>query len=412
MASRHSECEDIPFRFGTADSSMENKKQDTRLTHAGRDPHANFGIVNPPVYHCSTVLFPTLEALEASDRNSLEGVHYGRMGTPTSQAFEEAVAELEGGYRAVSAGSGLSAVTTALLAFTKAGDHVLITDSVYGPTRRFAKDTLIRYGVEVEYFDPTVGAGVTALLRPNTSVVFLESPGSLTFEMQDVPAIAAAARAAGAKVLMDNTWATPLLFKPLRHGVDVSIHAATKYIVGHADAMLGVIVCNEESYLEVKRAATRLGACAGPDDLFLGLRGLRTLSVRLKRHEETGLALAEWLARRPEVTRILHPARPDFPGHALWRRDFTGASGLFAAVIKTVPKPALAAMLDSMELFGMGYSWGGFESLILPVYPQAVRTATRWDEPGIVLRLHAGLEDVDDLIRDLERGFDRMRNAL
>ncbi len=397
----------------SAEEPMKDARTDTILGHAGRDPHANHGIVNPPVYHCSTVLFPTLAALEESDRNPFEGVHYGRMGTPTSHAFEEAVTALEGGFRAVQTASGLNAVATALLAFTKAGDHALIADSVYGPTRRFVNDTLARYGVAVEYYDPTIGKGIARLLRPNTSVVFLESPGSLTFEVQDVPAIAAAAKAVGAKVLIDNTWATPLLFQPLRHGVDVSIHAATKYIVGHADAMLGVAVCaDEESWLAVKKAATRTGASAGPDDLFLGLRGLRTLGVRLARHQDSALVLADWLARRPEVTRVLHPAVPRFPGHALWKRDFSGASGLFSVVMKPVPRPALAAMLDHMDLFGMGYSWGGFESLILPVRPAATRSATRWEDPGVVLRLHAGLEAPEDLIRDLESAFARLNAAL
>lgn len=393
---------------------MKDAQKDTILSHAGRNPQGNHGIVNPPVYHCSTVLFPTVAELEASDRNPFEGVHYGRMGTPTSYAFEEAVAELEGAHKAVSVGSGLSAIATALLAFTKAGDHVLIADSVYGPTRRFANDTLAPYGVEVEFYDPTIGAGIAPLLRSNTSVVFLESPGSLTFEVQDVPAIAAAARAAGATVIIDNTWATPLLFQPLRHGVDVSIHSATKYIVGHADAMLGVISCaDEQHWLAVKKAATRTGACAGPDDLYLGLRGLRTLSVRLKQHEASALALAHWLAKRPEVARVLHPALPDCPGHALWKRDIGASSGLFSVVMKTpVPKVALAAMLDHMELFGMGYSWGGFESLILPVRPGAIRTATRWNETGTVLRLHAGLEAADDLITDLDRAFARLNDAL
>ncbi|MBP2294720.1 cystathionine beta-lyase [Azospirillum rugosum] len=392
---------------------MKDAQKDTILSHAGRDPRGNHGIVNPPVYHCSTVLFPTLAELEASDRTPFEGVHYGRMGTPTSYAFEEAVAELEGAFKSVSVGSGLNAIATALLAFTKAGDHVLITDSVYGPTRRFANDSLAAYGVEVEFYDPTIGEGIARLLKPNTSVVFLESPGSLTFEVQDVPAIAAAAKAVGATVIIDNTWATPLLFQPLRHGVDVSIHSATKYMVGHADAMLGVISCADEAHwLAVKKAATRTGACAGPDDLFLGLRGLRTLSVRLKQHEANALALAKWLSDRPEVTRVLHPAYPDCPGHALWKRDIGGSSGLFSVVMKPVPKVALAAMLDHMELFGMGYSWGGFESLILPVRPGAIRTATRWDDPGIVLRLHAGLEAADDLIRDLDAAFVRLNAAL
>ncbi|MGQ9372068.1 cystathionine beta-lyase [Azospirillum sp. A39] len=391
---------------------MKDAKQDTVIAHAGRDPDANFGIVNPPVYHASTVLFPSLAALEASDRAPFDGVNYGRIGTPTSSAFETAVAELEGGHRAVVAASGLAAIATALSAFTKAGDHVLVTDSAYGPTRRFCNEVLARYGVETEYYDPRIGAGIAGLIRANTSAVYLESPGSLTFEVQDVPAIAAAAKAAGAAVLMDNTWATPLFFKPFAHGVDVSIHAATKYLVGHADAMLGLMVCNEESFLAVKRTAVRFGTCAGPDDVYLGLRGLRTLSVRLKRHQETALILAEWLAGRPEVERLLHPARPDHPDHALWRRDFTGASGLFAALLKPVPKTALAAMLDGMELFGLGYSWGGFESLLLPVHPAAVRTATAWAEAGPLLRVHAGLEDPDDLIADLERGFARLNAAL
>ena len=391
---------------------MKDAKPDTLLVHAGRDPEANFGIVNPPVYHASTVLFPTLEALEASDRNPFEIVNYGRVGSPTSLAFEEAVAAAEGGWRAVTAASGLAAIATALTAFTKAGDHILVTDSVYGPTRRVCNDILARYGVETEYYEPLIGAGIAGLIRPNTSVVFLESPGSLTFEVQDVPAIAKAAKAAGATVLMDNTWATPLFFKPFEHGVDVSIHAATKYIVGHADAMLGLMVCTEASWPIVKKNAVRFGTCAGPDDLYLGLRGFRTMSVRLKRHQESALALADWLAARPEVARVIHPARPGDAGHELWKRDFTGASGLFAAVFKGVPKAALAAMLDSLELFGMGYSWGGFESLILPAHPAAIRTATKWQAGGPLIRFHAGLEDVDDLIRDLDRGFARLNAAL
>ena len=390
---------------------MKDAKPETILTHAGASPFDHHGVVNPPVYHASTVLFPTLAALEASDANPFETINYGRIGTPTTQAFERAVAELEGGYRAVTAASGLAAIATALTAFTKAGDHALIADSVYGPTRRFADEVLSRYGVSVEYYDPLIGAGIEALIRPETSVVYLESPGSLTFEVQDVPAIAAAAKRAGATVLMDNTWATPLCFRAFDHGVDVSIHAATKYIVGHSDAMLGLMVCNEASWETVKRAAVRFGTAAGPDDVYLGLRGLRTLGVRLKRHGETGLALADWLARQPEVVRVLHPARPGDTGHELWRRDFTGTCGLFAVLLEPCAKSAVAAMLDHMELFGLGYSWGGFESLALPVHPRRVRTATRWDEPGTLLRFHAGLEDIDDLIRDLEAGFARLRRA-
>ncbi|MEI8393737.1 MAG: cystathionine beta-lyase [Rhodospirillaceae bacterium] len=388
---------------------MQDNRPETVAAHAGLSPFDHHGIVNPPVYHASTVLFPTLAALEASDQAPFEIINYGRIGTPTTQAFEQAVAQLEGGHGAVTAASGLAAIATALTAFTKSDDHILMADSVYGPARRFALEVLSSYGVAVEFFDPLIGAGIGALIRPETRVVYLESPGSLTFEIQDVPAIAAAAKAAGAVVLLDNTWATPLYFRSFEHGVDVSIHAATKYIVGHSDAMLGVIVCTEATRDTVKRAAVRFGTCAGPDDIFLGLRGLRTLPVRLKRHGENALALADWLSRQPEVAHLLHPARPDHPGHALWRRDFTGASGLFTALFHPCPKPAVAALVEGLELFGLGYSWGGFESLILPVHPQRVRTATRWEHPGPAIRFHAGLEDIDDLIRDLERGFTRLR---
>ena len=390
---------------------MNDAKPDTILTHAGASPFDQHGLVNPPVCHASTILFPSLAALEAADAKPFERLNYGRVGTPTSHAFERAVAELEGGYRAVTAASGLAAIVTALTAFTKAGDHILIADTVYGPTRRFAEETLRRYGVTVEYYDPVIGAGIKALLRRETSLVYLESPGSLTFEVQDVPAIAAAAKAVGATVLMDNTWATPLYFRPFEYGVDVSIHAATKYIVGHSDAMLGVMVCAEASWETVKRTAVRIGAAAGPDDLYLGLRGLRTLGVRLRRHGEAGLALADWLSRQPEVTRVLHPARPGDPGHDLWRRDFSGTSGLFAVTLEPCAKAAIAAMVDHFELFGLGYSWGGFESLALPVHPRRVRTATSWDHAGTLLRFHAGLEDIDDLIRDLEAGFARLRRT-
>ncbi len=390
---------------------MNDAKPDTILTHAGASPFDQHGLVNPPVCHASTILFPSLAALEAADAKPFERLNYGRVGTPTSHAFERAVAELEGGYRAVTAASGLAAIVTALTAFTKAGDHILIADTAYGPTRRFAEETLRRYGVTVEYYDPVIGAGIKALLRRETSLVYLESPGSLTFEVQDVPAIAAAAKTVGATVVMDNTWATPLYFRPFEHGVDVSIHAATKYIAGHSDAMLGVMVCAEASWETVKRTAVRIGAAAGPDDLYLGLRGLRTLGVRLRRHGEAGLALADWLSRQPEVMRVLHPARPGDPGHDLWRRDFTGTSGLFAVTLEPCAKAAIAAMVDHFELFGLGYSWGGFESLALPVHPRRVRTATSWDHPGTLLRFHAGLEDIDDLIRDLEAGFARLRRT-
>ncbi|MBI3453149.1 MAG: cystathionine beta-lyase, partial [Rhodospirillales bacterium] len=291
------------------------------------------------------------------------------------------------------------------------GDHALVVDSIYGPTRRVCDTLLARFGVEVTYYDPAVGAGIAALIRPNTRLVFLETPGSLSFEMQDVPAIAAAARKAGAITVIDNTWATPLYFRPLAHGVDVSLVAATKYIGGHADLMMGILTATEAAFPKLRQAADDLGGCAGPDDCFLALRGLRTLGVRLARHFETGLILARWFQRRPEVARVLHPALPGDPGHDLWRRDFTGASGLFGIELKPVPRRALAAMLDGMKLFGMGYSWGGYESLLIPTDPRPLRTARPWAATGQLLRVHAGLESPDDLIADLDAGFNRLKAA-
>lgn len=390
------------------------RRKETQLTHGGRNPAANHGIVNPPVYHASTVLFPTLAALEQSHSNPLEGVSYGRYGTPTHFALEEALCELDGAEGAVTASSGLAAVHVVLSAFLGQGDHVLVTDSVYGPTRKLCDGLLKKQGVETTYYDPRIGDGIRSLLRPETRVVYTESPGSLTFEVQDVPTIAAAAHKHGAVVVMDNTWATPLLFPALKHGVDVCVHAATKYIVGHADAMLGVITCRQGFYEPVRRAALAIGNCAGPDDVYLALRGLRTLAVRLRQHQQNALRLCEWLRRQPEVERLLYPALEDDAGHTLWRRDFTGGSGLFGAVLKPCSRAALAAMVDGFKLFGMGYSWGGYESLALPITPAALaalRTATDWPHAGPLLRLHAGLEHPEDLIGDLQAGFERMRQA-
>jgi cysteine-S-conjugate beta-lyase len=380
------------------------QRQDTRLAHAGREPGRYHGFVNPPIYRGSTVLFPSVAALEANAQDYT----YGRLGTPTVSALEEALAELEGGYRTLLTPSGLSAIAATLLALVAAGDHVLITDSAYRPTRRFCDHVLKRLGVETTYYDPLLGAGIKALVKKTTRVVFTESPGSQSFEVQDIPGIAKAAHAAGACVVMDNTWATPLYFKPFAHGVDVSIQAATKYIVGHADAMLGAITTTEAAWPTIARAHEDLGLCPGPEDVYLGLRGLRSLGVRLARHQASGIEIARWLAGRPEVARVLYPALASDPGHALWKRDFTGASGLFAVVLKPVAAGAVVAMLDGLELFGMGYSWGGFESLILPFDPSEYRTATKWQSEGPALRLHIGLEDVDDLRADLEAGFGRL----
>ena len=380
------------------------QKQATRLAHAGRDPGHFHGFVNTPIYRGSTVLFPTAAALEANDQEYT----YGRLGTPTVKALAESIAELEGGHATLLTPSGLSAIAATFLALVSAGDHVLVSDSVYRPTRRFCDSVLKRLGVETTYYDPLVGGRIKELIRPNTKVVFTESPGSQTFEVQDMPAIAAAAHTAGAVVVLDNTWATPLYFKPFAHGADVSIHAATKYIIGHADAMLGAITANEAVWPKVSRTHDELGLCPGPEDVYLGLRGLRSLGVRLARHQASGLAIAEWLAKRPEVARVIHPALPCDPGHAIWKRDFTGASGLFAVVLKPAAKKAVAAMLDGLELFGMGYSWGGFESLIIPFDPTSYRTATKWKAEGPALRLHIGLEEVEDLKADLEAGFARL----
>lgn len=376
----------------------------TRLVHSGRDAGEQFGFVNPPIVRGSTVLFPDVAALMSGDARYT----YGRHGSPTVRLLEEALAELEGGACTRLAPSGLAAISAGLLAFVEAGDHILVTDSVYRPTRRFCDRVLKRLGVETEYYDPVIGDGIAALMRDNTRLVFTESPGSQSFEMQDIPAIAAAAHERGAWVLTDNTWATPLYFKPFDHGVDVSIQAATKYIVGHSDAMLGAMTANERAAERIAAIHTDLGLCPGPEDCYLALRGMRTMGVRLERHQQAGLEIARWLAERPEVSRVLHPALPDHPGHAIWQRDYTGASGLFSVILHPASREAVAAMLDSLKLFGLGFSWGGFESLVVPFDPSNYRSATTWNPEGPALRFHIGLEDVDDLKRDLAAGFERL----
>ncbi len=384
-------------------------KEDTLIVTAGRDPEANFGIVNPPVYHASTITFPSLSALEAAQARHLEVPWYGRTGTPATFAFEEAVAALEGGFRSVAVGSGKAAVLAALTAFVKAGDHLLMTDSAYGPTRKFCEGFLRRFGVETTFYEPEIGAGITALIRPETRLVFMESPGSLTFEVQDIPAITAAARAAGCYTALDNTWASPLFLKPFALGVDVSVQAATKYIGGHSDLMLGVVTTTEAVHERVRRAAFEFGAPPGPDDIYLAQRGLRTMAVRLARHMQSGLRIAEWLRAQPQVARVLHPGLAGDPGHTLWQRDFRGASGLFGAELAPGPRKAVAALLDGLQLFSMGFSWGGYESLAVLSEPAGQRAATRdrWSGAGPLLRFHIGLEDPDDLIADLAAGLAR-----
>ncbi len=389
--------------------------KDTRILHAGRHPERFDGAVNPPVFHASTILHPSVAAMEASGRTPFDGVRYGRFGTPTTFAFEEAMEAVEGGegeaIRCVATSSGLAAITGSLSALLKAGDHLLMVDTAYFPTRKFCDSVLARYGVETTYYDPAIGGGIAALMRPNTRVVFAESPGSLTFEVQDVPAIAAAAHAGGALVAMDNTWGV-MTFQPFAHGVDVSIQACTKYVVGHADAMLGAITVRADLWPEMKGEIAVLGHSPGAEELYLGLRGLRTLAVRLGRHAETALRLARWLEGRPEVARVLYPPLRSDPGHALWRRDFTGACGLFGVVLQPAAKAAVDAMLDGYRHFKLGYSWGGFESLVIPTGGHGiVRTASAWTPEGPSLRFHAGLEAADDLLEDLEAGFARLRAA-
>lgn len=387
---------------------LDGLSADTLLSHLGRHPERHHQLVNTPVHRASTILFPTLADLDAADRGTYPGLIYGLRGTPSTHDLQDTVARIEGGHAALVVPSGLAAITVPLLALLAAGDHLLMVDSVYGPTRRFCDEDLRRFGVETTYYDPALGEGIAGLMRPNTKVVFCESPGSLTLEIQDVPAIARAAHAGGASVLMDNTWATGLYFPAFAHGVDVSIHAGTKYLAGHSDVLIGLVVCNAGIFPRLHSGWRNLGVTASPDDCFLTLRGVRTLSVRLERHQRSGIEVARWLETQPEVARVIHPALPGHPGHALWVRDFRGASGLFSFLLHPVGHDALGRMLDGMRLFGMGWSWGGFESLLVPVKPERLRTATRWDASLPVLRAHIGLEDPADLIADLRAGLDRL----
>ncbi|SDH73639.1 cystathionine beta-lyase [Roseospirillum parvum] len=383
-------------------------RPETVLAHAGRPPEATLGAVNPPVYHVSTVLSPDVATLRGKDKMAGDHMVYGRYGTPTVFALEETVARLEGGVRCTATCSGLSAIAGTLLAVLKAGDHLLMVDSVYFPTRSFCDKVLAGFGVETTYYAPDITPDeLAALIRPETRLLFTELPGSLTFEMQDLPALAEVARERGVKVAIDNTWGTPLYFKPFEKGADISIQAGTKYIVGHSDAMLGTITTADEALgRRIKETVALFGYSVGSDEAYLALRGLRTLSVRLARHHQTGLALAEWLEGRPEVARVLHPALPSDPGHALWKRDFSGACGLFGVVLKAVDEAKADAMLDRLTLFGLGFSWGGYESLAIPTYGGSiVRTVRPWQAEGPTLRLHAGLEDPADLIADLEQGL-------
>lgn len=379
----------------------------TTLANTGRPRGLGITSVNPPLVRASTFVFDKLADFQAAAKTPFDVPFYGRVGTPTTFAFEEAMAEIEGGHRAIATASGVAAISAVLLAFLSHGDHLLVVDTVYEPVRRFCARMLPRMGIETTYYDPAIGGDIADLIRPETRLIYMESPGSGTFDMMDVPAIVAVAKARGIATAIDNTWATPLLFRPLEHGVDVSIHAATKYIVGHSDAMLGVITTNAECHDAVRRSTQDLGACAGIEECNLGLRGLRTLEVRLRRHEASALALAEFLAELPQVARVLHPALPSCPGHAIWKRDFEGAAGLFAVELASRDSEATRLLIDGLQHFRIGFSWGGFESLVLPMHPET-RSLPRWQALGPVVRFQVGLEDVGDLRADLEQAFARI----
>ena len=378
-------------------------KHNTKLTVSGRPHQRPAHPVNMPVERASTYLFPTYD-------DYLEGakaITYGRLGTPTHRALEEAVTALEGGFETRLAPSGLQACTAALLAFVASGDHVLMTDAAYDPTRKFCENFLKRFGVETTFYDPCASEEeIAALMRPNTKVIFAESPGSLTFEVQDIKALARAAHARGAKLIVDNTWSGGYFCKPIALGADVSLQAATKYLVGHADALVGTITsADEQTAKKIFYALLQLGSNVSADDAYLALRGMRTLSARLERHQENANEIIKWLKKRDEVERILQPAQKSCPGHAVWKRDFTGASGLFSVVLKPTPLSALKTFFNAFKLFGIGFSWGGYESLVLHVKPENYRSAIKWEAAGPVIRFHAGLEDIEDLKIDLERAF-------
>lgn len=387
---------------------MPEHHDESILTHRGRYPAEQHGFINTPVTRGSTVVFPSLGDLEANN----QPFQYGRPETPNSRSVGEIITALEGAAGTVLTPSGLSGISLALLACLKSGDELLMTDSAYAPTRRFCDKVLVGLGISTRYYDPRIGAGIADLISDKTRVVFMESPGSLTFELQDVPAIVSACQDRKITTLIDNSWATPLYFRPLNLGVDIVIHAATKMFVGHSDAMLGTVSATAETWPSLQRTHLHLGLCASPDDCFLAARGLRTLALRMKEHQHNALELAGWLEKQDIVKAMFHPGLPSHPDHELFKRDFAGSGSLFSFVLKDAPRSALAAMLDGLEFFGMGYSWGGYESLILPIVPSKTRTIVQWTETGNMLRIHTGFENLDDLKADLSAGLKRYRQAM
>ncbi|MFN4096433.1 MAG: cystathionine beta-lyase [Sphingomonas sp.] len=395
-------------------SDSNGKGSGTKVVGAGRRPEWTQGIVSPPVWRASTILYDNVAQLRAAaGRDTHHRLFYGRRGTPTQWSLADALTELEPGAEATFLyPSGVAAVSAALLSVLSPGDELLLADSVYDPTRSFATGFLTRFGVTTRFYDPMIGGGIADLIGDNTRAIFMESPGSLTFEVQDIPAIVPAAKARGVTTIIDNTWATPLLFPVMELGVDLSILACTKYVVGHSDVMLGSVTAAPSHWAKLRDTSFALGQTASPDDAWLGSRGLRTMAVRLKHHGAAALEIARWLKTRPEVARVLHPALPSCPGHDLFVRDFKGAAGLFSFVLSGGTEASRAALIDGLELFGIGYSWGGFESLAIPIDPQRHRSVTQWEADGLAIRLQIGLEDPADLIADLAAGLDRFREAL
>lgn len=391
----------------------ENKT--TKLITAGRDKKWTNGVVNPPVQRASTVVFNTVEEKrKATINRANKTLFYGRRGTNTHFAFQDAMVEVEGGAGCALYPCGTAAISNAILSFVETGDHILMVDTCYEPTRDFCDTIMKKMGVETTYYEPTIGEGIKDLIKPNTKVLFTESPGSVTMEVQDIPTLARIAHEHDIIVMLDNTWAAGVNFSPFDFGVDISIQAATKYIVGHSDVMLGTAVANEKCWDQLREQSYLMGQCVSPDDAYLGLRGIRTLDVRLRQHAESSLKVAKWLETRPEVDHVRHPALESCPGHEFFKRDFTGGNGLFSFVLKNSNTKATTALLDGMTHFSMGYSWGGFESLILANEPNSfdsLRTVANPNFAGTLVRVHIGLEDVDDLIADLEAGLERY-NAL
>ena len=379
-------------------------KESTLLTIVGRKSAKHYGSVNTPVYRTSTVLFDNMQSLRSSMKEKNQGIVYGRFGTPTTFAFEEAIAELEEGGKSVATSSGKAAIVASLIAFLESGDHLLMVDCVYGPTRTFAINILSKFGIETTFFDSNIGINIKKLIKKNTKVIYLESPGSLTFEVQDLRAISKIAKRFNIITMIDNTWATPIYLKPITLGIDISIHAATKYIVGHSDAMLGVITTRPDIHKIVRSTAHALGAAPGSDDLFLGLRGLRTLGIRLEKHQENALKLIDFLSNQSQIKNILYPAYYKSKDYNMWKNTYTGASGLFGIELENYNQKLVDNFINSLSLFGIGYSWGGFESLIIQSKLKSIRSIKNWNGK-VLLRIHAGLEDYSDLINDLKNAL-------